>query len=142
MRKRKRSKKKKQPVRVTHTHNVIRQVQQEENKEMPAATHNENDKPKTKDKPTVVKSDVGETHPPQVFGGDGVTPIEEWEKHIKELREKQAEHDEKRRRQAVEDAGVIQTTEKYKHDALLKAEERRHAEAQKQEQADLAAKGK
>jgi hypothetical protein len=111
LKKSKKKKKHKEPVVVIHTHEVIRQVQ---NEEKPMAAH-ENDKPKAKekeDKPVVVKSDVGETGPPQVFGGDGVTRVEDWEEAQKERREKQAEHDEKRRKQAVEDAGVIITTAK------------------------------
>ena len=103
----------KEPVVVTHTHEVIRQVQHEEKQTM-AAPH-ENDKPKAKDAPVTVKSDVGETGPPQVFGGDGVTPIAEFADKYKDLKEKQAELDEKRRQRAVEDSGNVQTTEKHKH---------------------------
>ena len=77
------------------------------------AEHNE--KPKAKEvKMGPVTSDVGETAPPQVFGGDGTTPIEEWqEKYAAQLKEN-AEKDEKRRERAREDAGVIITTAKGK----------------------------
>ena len=111
----------------------VKEQEQERKHTMPAA--HENDKPKAK--PTEIEghtgktggpyelpkdapegsvvSDAGVTEPGQVFGGDGVTPIAEWAESQKERREKQAEFDEKRRKQAVEDSGVIQTTEKFKH---------------------------
>jgi hypothetical protein len=120
----------KEPVVVTHTHEVIRQVQLEEKHKMAA---HENDKPAAK--PTeipghtgktggpyeraegaskeAVVSDAGTTEPTQVFGGDGVTAIADWEKSQEERRKKQAEFDEKRRKQAVEDSGIIQTTAKH-----------------------------
>jgi hypothetical protein len=125
----KKKKKHKQPVRVIHTHEVIRQ--QPERKHTMATAHDEPkakdsvagysgtahegkkvERPKDASKEAVV-SEAGVTEPTQVFGGDGVTPIAEWEESQKERREKQAEFDEKRRKQAVEDSGVIQTTEKH-----------------------------
>ena len=78
-----------------------------------AATH-ENDKPKAKDDaPKAVTSPAGETQPTVELGGDGVTPKHEWDEKYKEIKKKQDEHDEKRRKQAVEDSGIIQTTEKH-----------------------------
>jgi hypothetical protein len=79
---------------------------------MPAA--HENDKPKAaKDAPKEVTSPAGVTQPGVELGGDGVTPKAEWDEKYAEIKKKQDEHDEKRRKQAVEDAGVIQTTEKH-----------------------------
>ena len=72
------------------------------------------ERPKDASEEAVV-SEAGVTEPTQVFGGDGVTPIAKWEESQKERREKQAEFDEKRRKQAVEDSGLIQTTDKFKH---------------------------
>ena len=68
--------------------------------------------PKDAPKGSVV-SDAGVTEPGQVFGGDGVTPIAEWEESQKERREKQAKFDEERRKRAVEESGIIQTTAKH-----------------------------
>jgi hypothetical protein len=96
------------------------------------------ERPKYASKEAVV-SDAGVTEPTIEFGGDGITPKAEFEKNYAELWKKQAEHDKKRREQAVEDAGVIQTTEKHRHAAIVAAEERRHAEAEKQEQAEAEA---
>jgi len=81
---------------------------------MPAAHDNDKPKAKSDDKAGVVTSDVGETHPPQVFGGDGVTPIAEWPDKVKATKEKQAAHDEKMRQRAVEDSGTMITTERGK----------------------------
>jgi hypothetical protein len=112
-------KRRKQPVRVTHTHEVIREVQQQEEKHtMPAAheTHEVKAEPLKRaegaSKESVV-SLAGTTEPTVELGGDGITPKAEWDKKYSELKKKQDEHDEKRRKQAVEDAGVIQTTEKH-----------------------------
>jgi hypothetical protein len=129
-----------EPVTVTHTHDVIRAVRNEEEDKM-AEQHQhekkaENGKQKADDKPVVVKSPAGETHGGQELGGDGVTPKAEWDKKYEEIKKKQDEHDEKRRQRAVEDAGVIQTTEKDKHAALMAAEERRYAAAAKLEKAE------
>ncbi len=96
------------------------------------------ERPKNASKEAVV-SEAGVTEPTIEFGGDGITPKAEFEKNYAELWKKQAEHDKKRREQAVEDAGVIQTTEKHRHAAIVAAEERRHAEAEKQEQAEAEA---
>jgi hypothetical protein len=111
----------------------VKEQEQDERKHKMAAK-TENDEPKAKDSVSgysgtaregkkverpkdasedAVVSEAGVTEPTQIFGGDGVTPIAEWEESQKERREKQAEHDEKRRQQAVEDAGLIQTTEKH-----------------------------
>ena len=72
------------------------------------------ERPKDASKDAVV-SDAGATEPTVEFGGDGVTPKAEWDEKYKEIAKKHAEHDEKRRKQAVEDSGVIQTTEKHAH---------------------------
>ena len=97
-----------EPIRVTHTHDVIRAVHNEEEHKMAEQhQHKENDKPKANDKPFVVKSPAGETHGGQELGGDGVTPKAEWDKKYEAIREAHAAHDEKRRKQAVEDSGVL-----------------------------------
>ena len=136
----------------------VKEQEQDERKHTMAV---ENDKPKAGPKPTeipvytgktggpyerpkyaskeAVVSDAGVTEPTPVFGGDGLTPIIDWEKSQEERRKKQDEFDEKRRQRAVEDAGVIQTTEKYRHAAIVAAEERRHAEAERHEQAEAEA---
>ena len=62
-----------------------------------------------------VTSPAGVTEPGQEFGGDGVTPKAEWDKKYAELKKKQDEHDAKMRQRAIDDAGVIQTTEKTTH---------------------------
>jgi hypothetical protein len=64
-----------------------------------------------------VVSPAGTTEPTIEFGGDGVTPKAEFDEKYAELKKKQDEHDEKRRKQAREDAGVgMITTEKFKHE--------------------------
>jgi hypothetical protein len=105
-------KQQKQPVRVIHTHEIIRQVQHEEKQTMPAA--HENDKPKTKATSTTVTSDVGESHPPTVFGGECFTPIAEWPEIWAKIQEENAKADEKARAKAAEDAGNVMTTAKGK----------------------------
>lgn len=100
-----------EPTVVTHTHDVIRAVRNEEEQKM-AEQHQhekkaENGKQKADDKPVVVKSPAGETHGGQELGGDGVTPKAEWDKKQEPIREAHAAHDEKRRKQAVEDSGVL-----------------------------------
>jgi hypothetical protein len=98
-----------EPTVVTHTHDVIRAVLNVEEQKM-AEQHEkkaENGKQKADDKPFVVKSPAGETHGGQELGGDGVTPKAEWDKKQEPIREAQAAHDEKRRKQAVEDSGVL-----------------------------------
>ena len=104
-----------EPVVVTHTHDVIRAVHNEEEHKM-ADQHEkkaENEKQKADDKPFVVKPPAGETHGGQELGGDGVTPKAEWDEKYVEIKKKQDEFDEKRRQRAVEDSGIIQTTEKH-----------------------------
>ncbi len=59
-----------------------------------------------------VISDAGATEPTIELGGDGVTPRAEWVEKYAEVKKKQDEHDEKRRKQAVEDSGGMVTTEK------------------------------
>jgi hypothetical protein len=136
-------KKKHQPVRVTHTHDVIREVanmstkkeeekeqeffaekvkeqEQNERKHTMAAAHEEPKEVKAEplkraegaSKESVV-SPAGTTEPTPELGGDGVTPKAEWDKKYAELKKKQDELDEKRRQRAVEDSGIIQTTEKH-----------------------------
>ena len=77
----------------------------------------ENDKPKEPkakdDAPKEVTSPAGVTQPTAELGGDGVTPKAEWDEKYKEIKKKQDEFDEKRRQRAVEDSGIIQTTEKH-----------------------------
>lgn len=70
------------------------------------------ERPKDASEDAVV-SEAGVTEPTEVFGGDGVTRFADWEESQKERRAKQAEFDEKRRQRAVEDSGLIQTTEKH-----------------------------
>jgi hypothetical protein len=60
-----------------------------------------------------VVSEVGTTEPTVEFGGDGVTPLAEFDKKMESVRKQQAEHDEKMRQRAREDSGVIQTTTKH-----------------------------
>jgi hypothetical protein len=72
------------------------------------------ERPKDASKEAVV-SDAGVTEPTIELGGDGVTPKAEWDKKYVEIKKKQDEFDEKRREKAVEDSGVVQTTEKHKH---------------------------
>jgi hypothetical protein len=64
-----------------------------------------------------VVSDAGVTEPGQIFGGDGVTPIAEWNEKWQEKLKKQAEIDERRRAKAIEEGAeaTIQTTTKGKN---------------------------
>jgi hypothetical protein len=99
--KKKKTHKHKEPVVMTHTHEVIRQVQHQEEK-MPAK--------EAKSTSTTVTSDVGTSEPPMVFGGDGTTPIAEWEAKWKAHLEENAKEDEKARATAAEaGAGVLTT---------------------------------
>jgi hypothetical protein len=110
-------KRKQQPVRVTHTHEVIRSVQHEEKQTMAATTHEEPKAEPLKRAEGASKESVvslaGTTEPTVELGGDGVTPKAEWDKKYADLKKKQDEFDEKRRQRAVEDSGIIQTTEKH-----------------------------
>jgi hypothetical protein len=132
----KKAKKKKQPVRVIHTHEVIREAgasmatkqeekdeqsffagkikeqEQDERKHTMAAVHEE-PKAAKEEAPKAVTSPAGTTEPTIELGGDGVTPKAEWDKKYADLKKKQDEFDEKRRQRAVEDTGIIQTTEKH-----------------------------
>jgi hypothetical protein len=70
------------------------------------------ERPKDASKEAVV-SDAGVTEPTIELGGDGVTPKAEWVEKYADTKKKQDEFDEKRRQRAVEDTGIVQTTEKH-----------------------------
>jgi hypothetical protein len=70
------------------------------------------ERPKDASKEAVV-SDAGVTEPTIELGGDGITPKAEWNEKYAETKKKQDEFDEKRRQRAVEDTGIVQTTEKH-----------------------------
>ena len=115
--KRKKKAKHKEPVRVIHTHEVIRQVQNEEKQTMAAHDEPKAHEPKAEplkraegaSKESVV-SPAGTTEPTIEFGGDGVTPKAEFDEKYKEVRAAQAKKDEERRQRAIDDAGVVQLT--------------------------------
>src|SRR5580765_6251438 len=78
--KKKKTQQHKQPVRVIHTHEIIRQVQQPEEKHTMAAAHDEKEvkaeplkRAEGASKESVV-SLAGTTEPTVELGGDGVTP--------------------------------------------------------------------
>ncbi len=58
-----------------------------------------------------VVSEVGHTEPTIELGGDGVTPLAEWEKKKAEEAKLHAAHDEKMRQKAIDESGpVLKTT--------------------------------
>ena len=91
----------------------VREQAEHERKEHKMATASHDEPKGKKEAPKAVISPAGTTEPTIELGGDGVTPKAEWDKKYADTKKKQDEFDEKRRQRAVEETGIVQTTEKH-----------------------------